>query len=117
MSNHQIVHVEFATTDREASGHFYHELFGWNVQQMPEMNYAMFQAEGGLGGGLTPVDGQMTKAGDVKVYVGTDDIDATLARVNELGGQTLVGKTEIPGNGWFAFFSDPSGTPVGLFSS
>ncbi len=116
MSNHPIVHVELATTDREASGKFYSELFGWNVQQIPEMQYAMFQAEGGPGGGFATVDGQTTNAGDVKIYVNTDDIDATLAKANELGATTLVGKTEIPGQGHFAFFRDPSGTPVGLFS-
>jgi len=117
MSNHPIVHIELATTDREASGKFYSELFGWNVQQMPEMNYAMFAAEGGPGGGFTNVDGQMTNEGDVNIYVQTDDIDATLARASELGATTLLGKTEIPGMGWFAFLRDPSGTKVGLFSS
>ncbi len=117
MSNHPIVHIELATTDPEASGKFYSELFGWNVQQIPEMQYAMFQAEGGPGGGFPTVDGQMTNAGDVKIYVGTDDIDATLAKASELGATTLVAKTEIPGMGHFAFFRDPSGTPIGIFSN
>ena len=116
MANHPIVHVEFATTDREASGKFYSELFGWNVQQFPEMQYAMFSAEGGPGGGFATVDGQMINQGEVSVYVGTDDIDASLAKANELGGKTVVPKTEIPGYGNFAFFLDPSGTKVGLFS-
>jgi len=117
MSNHPIVHIEFATTNREASGKFYSELFGWDIQQYPEINYAMFAAEGGPGGGFTTIDGQMTNTGDINVYVQTDDIDATLARANELGATTLVGKTEIPGQGHFAFFRDPSGTRVGLFST
>jgi predicted enzyme related to lactoylglutathione lyase len=55
MSKHPIVHIEFSTKDRKESGKFYNELFGWNVQQMPEMDYAMFESGEGVGGGLNPV--------------------------------------------------------------
>jgi uncharacterized protein len=49
-------------------------------------------------------------------YVSTDDIDATLAHVEALGGKTLLPKTEIPHNGWFAFFADPAGNRIGLYT-
>jgi predicted enzyme related to lactoylglutathione lyase len=55
-------------------------------------------------------------AGLVTVYVGTDDIAGTLAKVEKLGGKTYVPKTEIPGMGWFAIFSDPSGNKIGLYT-
>lgn len=116
MPSHPIVHVEIATTDRTSSSKFYSELFGWEIEQHQEMEYALFAAEGGPGGGFATVDGQMTNVGDIKIYVATDDIDATLASANKLGATTLVGKTEIPGIGHFAFFRDPCGTPIGLFS-
>jgi len=116
MTQHPIVHVEIPTTDREASGKFYSELFGWQVQQHPEMNYATFAADGGPGGGFSMADGQMANIGEIKVYVSTSDIEETLERANSLGAQTLVGKTEIPGNGFFAFFKDPFGNAIGLFS-
>ena len=116
MSRHPIVHVEIATTDRASSTKFYSELFGWEIEQHPEMEYALFTAEGGPGGGFPTVDGQMTNVGDIKIYVATDDIDATLAKANVLGATTLVGKTEIPGFGFFAFFQDPCGSAIGLFS-
>ena len=112
---HSIVHIEFSTQDREESGKFYADLFGWNIQQMPEMNYAMFEPGEGIGGGLNPVQDDYP-AGTVTVYVGTDDIDATLAEVEQLGGKTLVPKSEIPGQGWFGMFADPTGNTIGLFT-
>lgn len=115
MSN-PIVHIEFSTKDREESGKFYAELFGWKIEQMPEMNYAMFEAGDGPGGGLNPVQDDYP-AGTVTVYVGTDDIEATLAKAEQLGGKTLVPKSEIPGQGWFGMFSDPTGNTIGLFTA
>ena len=47
----------------------------------------------------------------------TDDIDASLAKAESLGGKTVIPKTEIPGVGWFGFFSDPTGNVVSLYTS
>ena len=112
MSSHPIIHVEFSANDREAAGEFYAKLFGWKIQQLPEMNYATFDS-GSVGGGLNPVQ-EDYPAGTVMVYVQTDDVNATLAQVEALGGKTIVPKSEIPGVGWFAIFSDPTGNQVAL---
>ena len=115
MSQHPIVHIEFSAKDRESAGQFYSQLFGWKVSQMPEMDYASFESQEGLGGGFNPVK-EDYPAGTVTVYVGCDDIEATLAKAESLGGKTIVPKSEIPGTGWFAMFSDPTGNVVGLFT-
>lgn len=115
MSKHPIVHVEISANDREAAGQFYTDLFGWDVQQRPEMNYATFDTKNGPGGGFFPVSNE-NPAGTVLVYVGTDDIEATLAKAESLGGKTVVPKTEIPNIGWFAFFKDPTGNQIGLYT-
>lgn len=115
MSQHPIVHVEFSAKDREAAGRFYEELFGWKVEQMPEMNYATFTAEGGPGGGFNPITDEFP-AGTVNVYIYTDDIEASLAKAEALGGKTVVPKNEIPQTGWFGFFEDPTGNVVGLYT-
>ena len=116
MSKNPIVHIEFSAQDREAAGKFYADLFDWSVQQMPEMDYSMFDTGKGLGGGLNPVKDEFP-AGTVMVYVGTDDIEATLAKAEALGGKTLVPKSEIPGQGWFGMFADPTGNQIGLYTS
>src|SRR5262245_53619908 len=116
MSNHAIVHVEIASTDREAAGRFYAELFGWQVHQHPEMNYATFQADGGPGRGSNPVGAHGAQPGSIMVYVSTDDIEATLKRAEALGGTTIMPKTEIPNVGWFGIVADTTGNKVALFT-
>lgn len=69
-----------------------------------------------MGGGLNPVS-ENNPAGTVSVYIGTDDIEATLAKIEANGGKTLMPKSEIPQTGWFAFFQDPSGNNVALYTA
>lgn len=116
MSSHPIVHVEIPAHDPSAASRFYADLFGWSMTTSPAMDYQMFSTEGGPGGGLPRVDGTNVKAGDVTIYVDTDDIDSTLAKAESLGGRTLVPRTEIPNMGWFAIFGDPTGNRVGLYT-
>lgn len=117
MPTHNIVHVELAAHDPAAAGKFYHELFGWKTESWQGQDYVMFDAEPGPGGGFPKVDGKDFKPGDVVVYVATDDIEASLRKAEQLGGKTLLGRTEIQGMGWFAFFSDPTGNRVGLYTA
>lgn len=118
MSPHPIVHIEFPADDPAAAARFYGELFGWKVSGMPDFDYYLFDAAPGPGGGFPRLDEQQgIKAGDVVVYIDTDDIEASLAKAEALGGKTLVKKTEIPGQGWFAFFRDPTGNRVGVFTA
>ena len=116
MTNHPIVHVELSSKDRQRDAKFYSELFGWKMTHMDEMDYTMFDPGIEPGGGLAPV-GENMQAGSTMVHVGTDDIEATLAKVVSLGGNQLLPKTEIPGMGWFAMFSDLSGNTVGLYTA
>jgi len=48
-------------------------------------------------------------------YVEVEDIDATLAKVGELGGGVAMAKAEIPEMGWYAQFTDPDGNVIGLW--
>lgn len=79
-----------------------------------------FAAEDGPGGGFVEVGESNApiqyKPDSLLVYVSTDDIDATLAKVESLGGKTVLAKTEIPQMGWWAVFSDSTGNRVGLFT-
>jgi predicted enzyme related to lactoylglutathione lyase len=50
------------------------------------------------------------------IYFGSDDIDADLAKVKELGGEA-GDKTPIPSVGWFARCKDTEGNPFSIFQS
>jgi predicted enzyme related to lactoylglutathione lyase len=116
MSDHPIVHIEISAKDREDAAKFYSDLFGWKVKQQPEFNYATFEAGSGPGGGFNPVTDE-NPAGTVLVYVGSQDIEADLAKAEKLGAKTIVPKTEIPLTGWFAIFEDPTGNRLGLYTA
>ncbi len=117
MADHSIVHVEIPANNPADAGKFYSDLFGWNIQVDQAFDYHMFQADPGPGGGFVKVGENSTyKTGEVLIYVSTDDIDATLARVESLGGKALVPKTEIPNTGWFGIFADPTGNRIALYT-
>ena len=120
MSSHPIVHIEIPANNASAAGKFYGEAFGWKIEADQMYNYVQFAAEGGPGGGFVELAGEAPihyKPDSLLVYIGTDDIDASLAQVEAHGGKTVLPKTEIPHVGWWAVFSDPSGNRVALYTS
>ena len=111
-----IVHIELSTEDRQRSAKFYENVFGWSAIHHDDMNYTTFSTgQENMGGGYNPVT-ENNPAGTVTVYVGSNDIDADLAKIEANGGQALMPKTEIPNTGWFAFFKDPSGNTMALYT-
>lgn len=116
MANHPIVHIDIPAADRKATAEFYAQLFEWRIDNSAEeWNYTMFEAIGGPGGGF-PELGDGFEAGHILLYVNTDDIDASLAKAESLGGKTRVPKTEIPGIGWYGIFTDPTGNSIGVYT-
>jgi uncharacterized protein len=94
---------------------FYAGVFGWTVQDAGDgSGYGLVSAaEKGIGGGIGQA--QDGGPGQVTFYVEVDDPAGYLAKVNDLGGTTIVPPTEIPQFGLtFAFFADPEGHVVGL---
>lgn len=115
MSRRNVVHVEIPAANLETSGKFYADLFGWKLQNVPEMNYTMWEAGDGSGGGFPKVSAD-NPAGQVLVYIDSDDIEADLKTVVKLGGKVFRQKTEIPGMGWFGIFQDPTGNVLALYT-
>mgnify|MGYP001229658906 CR=1 FL=1 len=116
MSKRNVVHVEIPSRDVEGAGKFYEALFGWKIQNIPEMNYTMWEDGSGSGGGF-PAVSEDNPAGRVLVYIDSDDIDADLKKVVQLGGKVLHEKMEIPQTGWFGIFQDPTGNVLALYTS
>ena len=108
----KIVHVEFPAQDTDRAEKFWEGVGGWSIEDagMPGMDYRMFQDEG-WGGAVYPTDGSL--AGPV-VYLGSDDIEADIAKVRELGGKA-GDKQPIPHVGWFARCKDSEGNEFSLF--
>jgi predicted enzyme related to lactoylglutathione lyase len=105
---------EIPTTDCERTARFLAELFGWKVTPSTD-RYFMASVEGGIDCGIQQADAPPEDG--IRVYMGVEDIPATLARVTELGGTVVTPKTEIGGGyGYWADFREPGGCKLGLWS-
>ncbi len=109
-----MVHWEIPATDVQKSARFYAGLFGWRM--VPSFGgYTTFEIDGGVGGGITPVD-KVPEYG-IDVYIGVDDIGQILKKAEQLGGCIVKSKTEIGGGmGYYGFFKDPCGCRIGVWS-
>ncbi len=116
MSKRNVVHVEIPAASVGDAAKFYEALFGWKMQHVPEFNYTMWEDGSGFGGGFNQVSAE-NPVGQVLVYIDSDDIEADLKRVTDLGGAVLQPKMEIPGTGWFGIFKDPTGNTLALYTS
>jgi predicted enzyme related to lactoylglutathione lyase len=108
------VHVELHTQDPEGAKKFYRELFDWNLEDMPDMNYTVINVgERGRGGGITK--SPMPDALPQWVpYVLVDDVAASTDKAKFLGATILQDVTEIPDMGWFSMLLDPTGAAFAL---
>jgi predicted enzyme related to lactoylglutathione lyase len=106
---------ELATPDLEASAGFYSELLGWKVTPFEGMQFPYMTIETRDGHGNGGMRATMENEPPYwLVYFGSDDVGASLARANELGGTTMVGKTSI-GVGEIGVLQDPQGAMVALY--
>jgi predicted enzyme related to lactoylglutathione lyase len=120
----RIVHFELPYDDRDRASAFYGELFGWDLQSYPGMDYTMVSTgpsgdqgptePGFINGGMGPRTGNLTAP---TVVIDVEDIDATLAQVTAQGGSVLSGKEPVASMGWSAYFTDPEGNTVGLWQT
>jgi uncharacterized protein len=107
---------ELHTSDVDAAKAFYGELFGWSAkdQDMGDFTYTTLESGGEQRAGAMPEPpGGMPPMW--MTYIGTDDVDATCKRAEELGAQKHAGPDDIPGVGRFAVLSDPTGAVFALF--
>ena len=106
---------ELMTTAPAAAKEFYTKLFGWSTEEMPmeDFNYTIVKV------GEAMVGGMMATPPDCKgmppfwlSYVTVDNVDATAAKAEELGGKICVPPRDIPEVGRFTVLQDPQGAVI-----
>jgi hypothetical protein len=110
-------HMALNTDDVGTAKKFYSGLFDWKLEDVPmgPGTYTMIQPGSGPGGGMQKKP--MPEAPNAwLLYVQVGDVDATVAKAKQLGGQVVVPKTPIPGMGHFAIITDPSGAALGVWA-
>lgn len=120
-----VVHFEIPYDDRERMARFYQSAFGWQTQMLGEEmgNYVLATTtETGESGPKNPGainGGFFEKKPDwpgqyPSVVIGVDDIQESMGKVKEAGGQVLGDPMEIPGVGQYVAFLDTEGNRVSL---
>jgi len=111
---------ELATTDYEAAFGFYSTLFGWEMTEKMDMGGgAIYQM---YGGGDQTLGGMFNKPAEMPgppfwlFYISVPDVEVSVEKVRELGGQVLNGPMEVPGGDKVAQCCDPQGAAFALHS-
>lgn len=120
----RVVHFEIPYDDAERARAFYAAAFDWQLTPVPELDYTLVTTgPSGDAGPTEPgyIDGGMARRepplGAPTVVVDVDDIDASLAEIERLGGATVLTKTAVGDMGFSAYFKDPEGNVVGLWQT
>ncbi len=106
---------ELASPDFDASQAFYSGLFGWEIAPFEgsPMPYLSIRNNGRSNGGMRePQEGEPP---NWLVYFAVEDIDAALAKVEELGGTKLAGPIDIQ-MAKIGIVSDPQGAAFALYA-
>jgi predicted enzyme related to lactoylglutathione lyase len=121
MSNAEIrgrfVWHELMTTDTDAASDFYSHVVPWKTQDSGMPSYTLWMSGKYRAGGLMALPEEDASAPPHWIiYIGTSDVDATVAAAEKLGGKVLKGASDIPNVGRFAVLSDPQGAAFAVFT-
>ena len=109
---------ELMTPDPDGAKAFYEAVVpGWRVGPGSAEHHGYREINldtGGHAGGLMPPNDEMIAGGAKPVwlgYIGVDDVDETVARIEAKGGRVHLPAFDIPAIGRIAMVTDPQGIP------
>jgi len=111
-----LVWNELSSPDLDAASAFYGDLFGWTIEESETMQDRYLTIKNGAAnnGGMRDLNPPGMPPNWL-VYFGAEDIDASLAKVHELGGAKIVGPIDI-GIAKLAVVRDPQGAVFALYA-
>jgi predicted enzyme related to lactoylglutathione lyase len=100
-----IVYFDIAGLDVQVLRTFYSRIFGWEPNESDQF---FVPVEPPLSGSLRadPVE--------KRIYLGVEDVTATLQEIEQCGGTIDAARFEVPGVAVLGLFRDPVGNPMGL---
>jgi predicted enzyme related to lactoylglutathione lyase len=117
----RVAHFDLYANDPNRAADFYGKTLGWKFSKWEgPMNYWLIETgkemSPGINGGMALREGEWGKMGcsSGAVTVQVEDLDGTLEKVKENGGEVVMEKAPIPGVGWMANFKDTEGNILGL---
>ena len=104
----KICHFEIGVKDVKRASQFYSKVFDW---QMEEKGGVTMMRTGDDVGGHLDTHGERRTI----FYIMVDDVPAALKRAEAAGGKTVL-TPRAEGGGTFAWFTDPEGNTIGVYS-
>lgn len=104
-----ICSLEMYAADGVTTAQFFGEQFGWG-SLATMAHYMAFDPGAGVGG----VFQSHTPATPALAYVYVADVSTMLTAIDAAGGKRMADAMPMPGMGCFGYFTDPSGTAMGL---
>lgn len=111
------VWVDLGTSDAAGARNFYSQLFGWKIEVNPDPQYGgygMAEVGGKQAAGIGPtMSPQQPTAWSL--YIGTDDADALVKKVEAAGGKVVAPPFDVGTQGRMATFQDPIGSFISVW--
>jgi predicted enzyme related to lactoylglutathione lyase len=108
----KLCYVELPARDAEESARFYEQAFGWESRRRGDGALAFDDPTGEVSGAFR--EGRTASDPGLVLYVWVDDIEAAIARVQELGAE-IVQPLGADAPELTARFRDPGGNVLGLY--
>jgi uncharacterized protein len=111
--------TDLMVTDTAAARQFYSGLFGWDIQDGPPEagGYLMCLLNGRPVTAISPKPPENPFPNVWATYLASDDVDNSVIRAKEAGGQIMMEPMDVMTAGRVAFGMDPTGAPYGIWQA
>ena len=109
-----LMHFEIPADNVDRARSFYSKLFGWEIKELPGMDYWIITTDGekSIGGGMM----KRQNAGQTIVnYIDVPSVDQYAAEIEKLGGKIIFPKAAVPEMGYFAVCLDTENNAFGIW--
>jgi hypothetical protein len=121
----KVVHFEIPADNLARVRKFYSTVFGWKINEIPEMEYTIVGTvdtdEKGMPKEVGAINGGMLQREDpVKapvITIAVDNMDQAAATIEKNGGKIIRAKMPVGDMGFAAYFKDTEGNIIGLWQN
>ena len=115
--------TDLSTTDQDGAKTFYSKIFGWEYRDIPmgpDQTYSMAQIDGSAASAIFTQQAEEAENNvppHWNVYITVDDVEATAAKVAELGGTVIAMPLDELEAGRMIVAQDPSGAIISFWQA
>jgi len=121
----KVVHFEIPADNLARAKKFYSTVFGWSLDEFPDMEYTIARTvesdQNGMPKEPGAINGGMLQRQDpVKapvITISVDNMDQAAATIEKNGGKMIRPKMAVGDMGFAAYFKDTEGNVVGLWQN